>query len=243
MMITAIVVCFILLIVLGKRTSVKLEDRIYGGSFAVIGGLLGAKLLSVATTINIIIEYQLPLIDIIKNGFVFYGGLIGGIAGLFIYCRLFKVRVIDFFDFGAIILPLGQAIGRVGCLAAGCCFGHETESFLGIEFHSPLDPNVPIDTPILPTQIFESIYCLILFVALLTLSRKKRERGTTTLVYLFSYGICRFINEFFRGDAARGFLFGISTSQIISLLMIVIGIGFLIYRHNRAKRRLGELKP
>ena len=84
LIIVAIAVCMVLLIFLNTHTLIKLEDRIYGASFALVGGILGAKLLSIAISIPIIIEYKIGLEDIIKNGFVFYGGLIGGAGGILI---------------------------------------------------------------------------------------------------------------------------------------------------------------
>lgn len=228
-------VCFFLGIVaavlavlfLDRRKRVKREDLVYGGSIAIVGGLAGAKLLSVLPNLGLIIQNQVPLVDVIKNGFVFYGGVIGGALGILIYCRAFHVDFIDFLDTAAIGLPLGSLFGRIGCFCAGCCYGRPTDSFLGVVFTHPADPNTPVGVPLLPTQLFESGYCLIIFFALLALNRRA-VRGRNVLFYLISYSACRFVNEFFRDDPARGFLLGMSTSQFISLLLIIASLIFWI---------------
>lgn len=240
MIIIAMLVCILLMLFLNTHSGLKKDDKIYGASFALVGGILGAKLLSVLISIRTIIEYNISLIDIIKNGFVFYGGLIGGAIGIVIYCKAFKVPLLRFFDAAAAVLPLGQAIGRIGCFAAGCCFGRPTDSFLGVVYHAPADPNVPVGIPLLPTQLFESGYCMVLFIVLIALSRKERPAGVLCCIYAVGYAVARFINEFFRYDYTRGFFLGLSTSQIISIAIVLIVIGGLIW--SRLSRRRFQRK-
>ncbi len=254
MMILGIAVCFILLIFFDKNSKVGTEDKIYGGSFALLGGILGAKLLSVLTNISVIIENNISFIDVIKNGFVFYGGFIGGAAGIIIYCAAYKIKILDFFDSAALILPVGQAFGRVGCFLAGCCFGRHTDSFLGVTYHISADPGTPLGQSILPTQLFEAAYCLLIFVALIIIKKasnlptrllqsgnsnslKKHglRSGTIAALYMITYSICRFINEFFRFDAARGFVGAISTSQFISIFIFAAGC-LIIFKNLRQSR-------
>ena len=220
-MVIAIAVCMISAFFLDVHTGIKREDKIYGASFALIGGIFGAKLLSVLLSVKTIIEYNLSFENVIKNGFVFYGGLIGGAIGIIIYCVSFKISILRFFDTAAVILPLGSAIGRIGCLAAGCCYGRPTDSFLGVTYREPIDPTTPIGIPLLLSQLFETAYCSVLFIVLLILSRKKRRKGLLTCIYAGGYAAARFINEFFRYDAGRDFFLGLSTSQIISVLIIL----------------------
>ena len=236
MMIIGIAAAFLVLMLMPVHSEISRWDRVYGASIMLVGGIIGAKLLSVLTGIDIIIEYELSLVDVIKNGFVFYGGLIGGVAGLLIYCLAYKIPLLKFFDLAAIALPLGHAFGRVGCFCAGCCFGRPTDNFLGVVYTSPADPNTPVGVPLLPTQLFEAGYLLLIFTALLFLSRKKLPEGTLCAVYVFAYGICRFINEFFRYDAARGFLWIFSTSQIISILLILTAATVIIIKVKRKQR-------
>ena len=230
MMIIGIIAAFFVLMFMPLHSEIGRWDRIYGASIMLVSGILGAKLFSILTSINIIIEYQLSFIDIIKNGFVFYGGLIGGVVGLLIYCLAYKIPILNFFDLAAVALPLGHAFGRIGCFFAGCCYGQPTDSIFGVTYTSPADPNTPVGIPLLPTQLFETGYLLLIFAALLFLSRKKLSSGILCAVYIFAYSTCRFVNEFFRCDAARGFLWVFSTSQIISILLVLITTAIIIVK-------------
>lgn len=205
---------------LDKRKRIPRNDLMYGSAIAIVCGLIGAKLLAVLPNIGFIIENRIPLVDVVKNGFVFYGGVLGGAVGIFIYCRIYRVDILGFLDTVVIGLPLGSLFGRIGCFCSGCCFGRETSSFLGVIYTAPADPNTPIGVPLLPTQLFESAYCLVIFCVLIYLNRRV-VRGRNTAFYLIAYSLCRFVNEFFRADAERGFLLGISTSQIISILLVI----------------------
>lgn len=219
-------------LVASKKSKVKKEDLLYGACFALVGGILGAKLLSILTSIDIIIEYHISFIDVIKNGFVFYGGLLGGALGYFIYAKVYKIPFFDMTDNAVQSLPLGHCFGRIGCFCAGCCYGKETNSFLGVVFTHPADPYCPVGVKILPTQLFEAGFCLLLFITILIVRIKFKDIKSSilTLIYILSYGIFRFILEFFRGDEARRSFLFFSTSQWISLLLVLFGIGCLIFR-------------
>ena len=104
------------------------EDLVYCSVFAVVGGFVGSKLLFIVVSLRTIIENALPLESIIKGGFVFYGGLLGGVAGVFIYVKMFKMKFLPFSDIIAAVLPLGHAVGRVGCYFGGCCYGMEVRA-------------------------------------------------------------------------------------------------------------------
>lgn len=240
-------VCFIigivaslllLLFYIRKRSDkVTKDDALYAACFALVGGILGAKLLSILTSIDIIKEYHIGIIDVIRNGFVFYGGLLGGFLGYFIYGKVYKISVLDLTDQGSQVLPLGHAFGRLGCFCSGCCYGKPTDSFLGVIYTHPADPLTPIGVKLLPTQLFEAGYCLLIFIALFLLNRKKRlNTGVNTTIYVVSYALCRFINEIFRFDGERGFLLGLSTSQWISIfLLLSISTYWVIIKRQKYK--------
>lgn len=226
-------------LVASKNSKAKKEDLLYGACFALVGGILGAKLLSILTSIDIIIEYHIPFIDVIKNGFVFYGGLLGGALGYFIYAKVYKISYFDLTDNAVQSLPLGHCFGRIGCFCAGCCFGKETNSILGVVFTHPADPHCPVGVKVLPTQLFESAFCLLLFFTILIVSRKFKnlKSGILTLIYLLSYGTFRFILEFFRGDEARRSFLFFSTSQWISLLLILFALGVIAFNFYKSKHK------
>ena len=141
---------------------------------------------------------------------MFYGGLIGLLLGAYIYCRAAKA------DYWAVIcralpaVPLAHGFGRIGCFLTGCCYGREC-SALGIAFaHSEVAPN---GVPLFPVQLVEAACVLGLAPALASMSRRGRTGREMLAAYLISYGVLRFILEFFRGDGCRGFLLGLSVSS------------------------------
>lgn len=206
-------------VIIVRKRKIPLFDFVCSAVYACIGGLLGAKLLFVLVSIDQIIEYNVPLLSVIKGGFVFYGGLLGGLLGLWIYAKQFKESVTEYFDIYAIALPLGHAVGRVGCFFAGCCYGLPWEH--GYVYTETVG-NTPIGIPLFPIQLAEAFFLLILFVIQLIALKKIHFNGINTYIYFFAYPILRFILEFFRGDSERGTFVYLSTSQWISLIIIAI---------------------
>ena len=204
---------------------------------SVIGVIVGGHILYGITNINklylFIIHigntpdiktFFLALADIF-GGSVFYGGLIGGILAGFIYIKKKKLPIDIFSDIATIIIPLFHFFGRIGCFLVGCCYG--VESHIGFTYHHSL-----IETANhvnrFPIQLVEATYNLGLFFLLFYLYKKDKFKGKLLGLYLIIYPVGRFIFEFFRGDEYRGFLFGLSTSQIISILLLFVGIFILI---------------
>lgn len=222
------------------------RERIYDlGLWTLIGGLVGSKILMFFTEENV----QIFSLDFLRSGGVYYGGFLGGFLALVLLIRWYKLpfwKVADAFAPG---LALGQAIGRQGCFAAGCCWGKPTNSFLGVHFTESAHEftGVPIYgadgvTPLHlhPTQLYESITMFVVFGVLVYLHKKKRFDGQVLIAYGIIYGIVRFLIEFVRDDP-RGNLFGltsllgISTSQIISLIVVAGAVIFMIRRLKTAR--------
>ncbi|MBO5883225.1 MAG: prolipoprotein diacylglyceryl transferase [Clostridia bacterium] len=154
------------------------------------------------------------------RGITFIGGLIGGVVlFLLVYFALRKkldIKLTNILSLIPCCITIAHGLGRIGCFFAGCCYGKETDSFLGVKF-----PTLAVK--VLPTQLFEAIFLLLLYVIMSYLLLKYRFRHNFSL-YLICYGIFRFFIEYLRGDD-RGELVGIiSPSQFWSLLMVVIGI-------------------
>ena len=163
-----------------------------------------------------------------KGGFVFYGGLIGGIIGVFLYAKQFKISFQSLILILIPVVPLIHAIGRIGCLLAGCCYGMEYHGFGAITFeHSSLAPN---GVPLFPMQIVESINNVIIFLILLVTYKKFLGTYKTVGLYLILYSIVRFILEFFRGDLIRGIYFSLSTSQWISIILFIVGTCIFLHK-------------
>ena len=156
----------------------------------------------------------------------FYGGLVGGaltfLALYFFYVKK-KYPNAEFMDL-LIISPAGIAVahgfGRIGCFAAGCCYGIETDSWLGVQFPHH-------DHAVYPTQLFEAIFLFILAGVLFYLAFKKNNQYTMP-IYLASYGVWRFLIEFIRGDDRGAFFLSLSPSQWFSILAILGAIALFI---------------
>lgn len=159
---------------------------------------------------------------IVHGGFVFYGGLIGGCIGLLVYCRTQRLSFFEHSDVFLSVLPLGQAIGRIGCFLNGCCYGIPSKSFLSVPY--PVNGTI---IPVLPTWFFESLFTFILFLYF-HFSKQTIYRGQRTGIYLVLYSAFRFAIEFLRGDVIRGYWNGLSTSQWISLAMEFLGVVIFI---------------
>lgn len=218
--------------------------RIYDlGLWTLIGGLVGAKILMILTE-GFPQNFSLTdLLDFLRSGGVYYGGFIGGFLTVVVLTRLYKLNFWKVADALAPGLALGQAIGRQGCFAAGCDWGKPTDLPWGVHFTQAANEftGVPIyradggDLYLHPTQLYESFTMLIVFGILIYLHKHKKFDGQVLIAYGIIYAVARFIIEFWRDDP-RGSLFGFSTSQIISLMVAAVAVGFLIWRLKKANQ-------
>ncbi len=195
-------------------------DEIYNLLFvAVIGGFASAKLLYCIVEFESFIED--PLSTLGSGGFVVYGGIIGGTFFCWLYTRIRKLSFFRYFD---IILPsvaIAQAFGRIGCFLAGCCYGRETECFIGVTFtNSDFAPN---GVSLIPIQLISSAALFIMAVILILYAKKTNHPGSAGALYLIMYSIGRAVIEIFRNDY-RGTIGFLSTSQFISIFILILGI-------------------
>ncbi len=212
------------------------SEQIFGLTiWSVIAGMAGAKLLYYLTEIKDIIADPSLLLDV-GGGFVVYGGIIAGILAAVIYCRAKKLEFLKYLDICIPSVALAQGFGRVGCFMAGCCYGRETGSPLGVVFEgSPFAPN---GVNLIPTQTISSALDFLNFIALIIFAAKfKKADGQVVGLYLTFYSIGRFILEFFRGDIERGSVGILSTSQFISIFTCIAGIAILVVAGMRANKK------
>lgn len=200
--------------------------------YGVIGVFVGAKLLSLLINIPELIseiEYlftatRLFFMKYMYSGFVFYGGLYGFLLAVWIYCRACRVNFYRMACIVVPIIPLIHAFGRIGCFCMGCCYGMEMDG--GVIYRvSDIAPN---GVPLMPVQLIESAAEFLIFACLAVMSRRGVKGRVILGAYLFVYGIVRFILEFFRGDDYRGFIAGMSVSQLISIITILAGFVLII---------------
>ena len=201
--------------------------------WCLIGGILGAKILFYITQIKEIVADPNILLQF-SDGFVVYGGIIGGILAGFIFCKKEKLNFLKYFDLVMPSIALAQGFGRIGCLLAGCCYGKETTSPFGLVF--PEASFAPSGIPLVPTQLISSGLDFLNFLALIMIAKKVKADGQVAGFYLIFYSAGRFILEFFRGDLVRGSVGSISTSQFIAIFLFVIGCGIVFTRAFSARK-------
>jgi phosphatidylglycerol:prolipoprotein diacylglycerol transferase len=214
--------------------------------YVLIAGLLGAKLLLVIIEWPYYSANPRELFTVIQSGGVFYGGLLAALPVAWWYARRHRLdgwRTADALAPGVVI---GQAIGRLGCFAAGCCHGRPSDVPWAVTFRDIYATRIvgtPTDVALHPTQLYEALACLAIFGLLLWLAPRKRFHGQVVVSYVLAYSVARFVIEFYRGDAARGTVFGglMSTSQLIAILLVVGALAVLPYLLK--KRRLGPGSP
>lgn len=237
---TTFAIAFFAALLIARKISPKYglskEDMTFGAVYGAIGLLVGAKLLFFLTKLPKILMHFKEFLELCRvdpgwafsyafGGFVFYGGLIGTVLGIARYCYHFKVPYKGFLEVCAPLIPLVHGFGRIGCFLAGCCYGKEYHGFLCVQF--PYNEMIPelSAVPRVPVQLMEAGLNFIMFGILFFLLMKKKTRpGQLMGIYLLYYTVARYLLELLRGDILRGKVGVFSTSQIISLLLLPVGI-------------------
>lgn len=246
---------------LARRENVDPDQIVDLGVYVILGGLVGAKLLLLfvdrefyARQFGNILEegggtvgqFLSPYLgtagavagtlarmsmSLLQAGGVFYGGLVvGALVGLW-YMRRHGLNPWKVADITAPAIAIAHAFGRIGCFAAGCCYGIPTDLPWGVTFtnsYSGTLVGVPLNIPLHPTQLYSALGNLAICGAMLWLYRRKRFDGQVFWTYMLTYGAFRFVVEFWRGDP-RGSLFGgmLSTSQFVAILLVTLALGML----------------
>jgi len=219
-------------------------EKIYDLSlWMLLAGLVGSKILMLFTEP----EYranplQLVSLDFLRSGGVWYGGLLGAVLTSYFLMKRYRLPWWKTADAFAPGIAIGNFFGRQGCFAAGCCWGKPTSLPWGVKFTEAGHEitGVPTDTYLHPTQLYESFAMLLVFLFLLWLHKRKRFSGQVILAYALLYSMIRFAIEFVRDDP-RGDVFGLttltglSTSQLISLVIGITALVLLIVRRRRAQ--------
>ena len=214
-------------------------DKIWNlGLIIIFSALVGAKILLFLSDFSYYSQNPREIFSLstLRSAGVYYGGLLLALAASAVYLRKTGLPGWTVADLAAPGIALGQAIGRLGCLSAGCCYGKPTHMPWGITFtdrYAYDNVGVPLNTPLHPTQLYESVATFLLFLYLMWRLSRKHFTGQIILEYLILYSVFRFVIEFFRDDE-RGFLLGglLSTSQFIGILTILGSlVAFYILRH------------
>ena len=232
-----IIACFVYTYIAMKKcgySPTAVDTILIIGIFAIMFGILSAALFQ--AFYNLIAGR-----GFVVEGMTFIGGLIGGVVFflgiyyLYVYAINPKLKEKSFFKsdmnkgvwyllrIAPISITIAHGFGRIGCFFAGCCYGKETEAWYGIQFPG-------LHTKVIPTQLFEAIFLFVLSAAMIVLLFVVNFKYNMSL-YLISYGIWRFVIEYFRGDYRGSFIPGLSPSQFWSIIMVLLGIViFFLYK-------------
>lgn len=228
------------------------RERIYDLSlWMLLAALVGSKVLMLFTEP----EYreqplQLLSLDFLRSGGVFYGGLLGAVIAGYLLMKRYKLPWWKTADACAPGIAVGNFFGRQGCFAAGCCWGEPTTLPWGVKFTElgHQITGVPIDTHLHPTQLYESFAMLLVFLFLLWLHKRRRFTGQVILAYALLYSVIRFAIEFVRDDPRGDILgltslTGLSTSQLLSIVIGVSALVLLLVRRRRTQQgeKTGDL--
>lgn len=224
---------FLAAIILAKREAARLgedPEKIMDLCFwFIVSGIIGARLLFVATKPTAYLNNPIEILMIWKGGLVFYGGFISAFIALFIFIKKYAMPLWKTIDIYAPSLALGHALGRIGCFFAGCCYGKTCDLPWAVTFTHP-DTLARSGVPLHPTQLYSSVSLFILFGLLMVFKSRKKFDGQLALTYIMLYGLTRSILEIFRDDYRGGAVFGIlSISQTIGLVSSIIALITLIY--------------
>ncbi|MGE0394628.1 MAG: prolipoprotein diacylglyceryl transferase [Vicinamibacterales bacterium] len=210
------------------------------GIYIIIAALVGAKALLLVVDFDTFRQSPAELLSLARAGGVFYGGLVTAVGVAFWYMWRHNLPFWTTCDVFAPGIALGHVVGRLGCLAAGCCYGKPTDVPWAIVFTDPkalANVGTPLNIPLHPTQAYEAGAELLILGLLLGLERRRKggTPGQTFWLYMLLYAITRFIIEFYRGDP-RGAVGVFSTSQFISLLLGPLSLAMLLWVSRRGGR-------
>jgi phosphatidylglycerol:prolipoprotein diacylglycerol transferase len=211
-------------------------DRIWNlGIYMVLAALVGAKLWLVLADWGYYADHPREIFGFgtLLSGGTYYGGFLSAGLVALLYGRHFRMSFLALADVYVAPLALGHAIGRLGCFAAGCCYGKPTKLPWGVTFHDPYAHflvGTPLHIRLHPTQLYEAGAEFATFAFLLYLRRRQRFTGELFAAYALLYGVTRGTIEFFRGDPDRTMLAGgaFSLMQVVSVALIILGVWFLL---------------
>lgn len=203
--------------------------------YTIISGIIGARLLYVVLNWDYYIIHPAEILLLNKGGLDFYGGFILALIIAVLFVKKRRLPLLEISDIIILYLPLGQAIGRIGCFLNGCCYGRPTDLIFGVQFPPYSLPSQQFGSNhfIHPTQIYSSIIDLFIFIILDLRIKHKRFNGQIVLDYMFIYGTARFLLEYLRADNPAVFC-GLSIPQIVSILMIITALVFGIIKKCRS---------
>jgi phosphatidylglycerol:prolipoprotein diacylglycerol transferase len=221
----------------------------------IVPGIIGARLAFVIANFKDFMAKPELILRIDLGGLIFYGGLLGGIVGLYLFARKKRESFSDVADFTVVAVPLAHALGRAGCFLNGCCYGKIWHGPLAVRYPCPHNGHPgglawfdhvraglitsydSYSLPVHPVQLYESAANFLIFLILLYSYHRRKFTGEITALYLLLYPSARFVLEFFRGDERMKF-FSLSVAQWLSCVLFLSGLVLMLvlktkYAQNR----------
>jgi len=191
---------------------------------AVLAAIVGSRLLYVLFNIQEYLADPLRIFKVWEGGLVFHGGLLLAIPACLFFVRRFSLPAWATADVFAPAIALGQAIGRIGCFAAGCCYGAPWEPPFCVTFTDP-DALAPLHVPLFPSQLLAFGSGIIVFMVLVAYRPRRRATGQVFWLYLILASAARLAEDAFRGtDAKLAILPWMSATQAISLGLAAVAL-------------------
>ncbi len=221
---------------LAKRAGLNHDSIVNLAVYCALAGIVGAKLMMIGLDPDLRSHpSEIFTLSTLQSAGIFYGGFAAALVAAYIVMRrehLPALRTMDVFAPG---IALGHGIGRLGCFAAGCCWGRETSLPWAVTFNNPAaTTGVPLHRPLHPTQLYESVGEWVITAILLTAIGRKLSEGRVFGLYLVLYGALRFVVEFFRvHDQSNPLGLSLSLEQWIALALAVAGMVLMVRRAGR----------
>lgn len=220
---------------LARRIALPSEKIANLAVYCAMAGIVGAKLFMFLFDLGDYIRNpgQIFTLDTLQAAGVFHGGFLVALLVAVLYMRKQRLPAFSTMDAFAPGIAIGQAIGRLGCFAAGCCWGKECYLPWGVRFRSDFAAPVPLDKPLHPVQLYESAANLVIFAILYRQFNREHRAGHVIGLYLVLYSTARFIIEFFR-EHEQALVGPFSLTQWIALGLLILGAVILL----RGKRSI-----
>jgi phosphatidylglycerol---prolipoprotein diacylglyceryl transferase len=220
----------------GRRNGIDSQKIMDMGLLLIISGVIGSRVTYILMNLSEYSANPLNMFKLWEGGLVFSGGLLAAIIAMAFYLRHHKLDFWRVGDVWAPALAIGQAIGRIGCFMAGCCYGKETHGFCSVVFTDPKSI-APLNIPLYPTQLFDSLSNFIIFAILMILSARKKFQGQVFLWFLIMHSTARLVIEKFRGDN-RGIFFGTNwtVTQFLAIVILISAISALFYLKSKHEK-------
>lgn len=245
---TSLILGWFLAMRFAKQDGIRTDDAAAIYMWTAVWSIIGSRVLYVLTNLSIFVADPVEIIKINNGGLVAYGGMIGGLLCSIYQCRKRHIPLLQWADAAAPSVVLGTGITRVGCLLFGCDFGARSDLPWAIRFpkgspawHRHVELyGLPTDAlksfPVHPTQVYETLVGLGLFVILLLVRRYRRFSGQVFVAWVIGYGVLRPLIEIVRDDDQRGNVGPLSTSQFIGIASVVLALGLLAHLFRRARK-------